>query len=184
MNTWNDRYIQRNNVRGSVQREIVCSNLRFLISSFRLNERFVRFPSGSNYSLDSRYLYIFLYIRSFLCFVHFLKSRINNFWIFFLKQSNSYFWLLLRIFLLLIYSTLRRFKKKIKKKVWRRVVLNDACRAYITISIVSLGTIDNKRNVNVVKVQLLRYFSRPLDSHLHLGFSEKENLDADKAKNF
>ena len=82
-----------------------------------------------------------------------------------------------------LYS-LRRFKKKIKKKVWRRVVLNDACRAYITISIVSLGTIDNKRNVNVVKVQLLRYFSRPLDSHLHLGFSEKENLDADKAKNF
>lgn len=53
----------------------------------------------------------------------------------------------------------------------RRVDLNDACKAYITISIVSLGTIDNKRNVNVVKVQLLRYFSRPLDSHLHLGFS-------------
>lgn len=96
---------------------------------------------------------------------------------FFLKQSNSYVILLIVItnISLLIYSVPKRFKKKKKKGkkylLGRRVDLNDACKAYITISIVSLGTIDNKRNVNVVKVQLLRYFSRPLDSHLHLGFS-------------
>lgn len=76
MNTWNDRYIQRNNVRGTVQREIVCSNSSFLlISSFRLDERstFVRFLCAFNHSLDLRY------ICTFFLPAHFASSIFGSF---------------------------------------------------------------------------------------------------------
>lgn len=91
MNTWNDRYIQRNNVRGTVQREIVCSNSSFLpISSFRLDERstFVRFLCAFNHSLDLRYLYIFSPCT--FCFVYFWIIYNFNFIAYSIKKEILY----------------------------------------------------------------------------------------------
>lgn len=101
MNTWNDRYIQRNNVRGSVQREIVCSNSRFLISSFRLNDRhsFVSSAiliilSTCDSDICTFYTYThFFYTFRFVCFgiiYNFnLLSVILQFWNFFFKTIGQ-----------------------------------------------------------------------------------------------
>lgn len=145
MNTWNDRYIQRNNVRGTVQREIVCSNSSFLlISSFRLDERstFVRFLCASNYSLDcdictffSSYTFCFVYfgiIYNFYFIAYSIKKKemlynsisisiilLLYFGIFFSKIRSIVALLLIiiaNIFASLLIHSKKIFEKKKKKK--------------------------------------------------------------------